>query len=686
MVADGDSILVQGSGYEQPDPYSFDHVFGDKSNQAEIYRKVAEPVVQGVLNGINGTVFCYGQTGSGKTYTMEGTDEDPGLLPRLGTSIFHSATAVLEQVSVCFVEIYMEKVQDLLEPARKVEVRETMNGSVYLANACERVVSSSSELLSCVNDGQKYRSVAATKMNERSSRSHSVFSVSVKTLDNVSGMPLHGALHFVDLAGSESQGRTGAVGQTLEQSKHINQSLLGLGRVIGALGAGQPHVPYRDSKLTRILQDSLGGSARTSLIINISPEAINAFETISSLRFGQGASLVKNAPRVNLVDVSVGDLRKLLSERDAEIARLRAQLGAIRIECTPSPARAAQWIKIGTPQKAKKEPCSELEESECEETVNQCFWPDKAPIQRERSWTWMRCLVVALLTAAAYLTNPGNSEEDFRQFLQEQQMFPMVHGLVEKLGLTKIGLWNVGLAAVGRESSRLFVGAFDLWIELPGVLHFEQVPDLSWSEDHDVDAIALAFFILFVFWQFFPLVMAHHFAASSANLRAGRLWSLATAQLSHARIEQLLVNTLFLYSIGPQTHSALGRHRFFAFFFMCGACATAASLFLWSFLHRGRPAVECLGACGPLSALLSYSLAAGCCSEHARWLGRDWCWAEFALLQLLLGASAGLDMVASLIGGAAGLAVAHWQLLELVPRMVGWKAVEWQVLELVPRG
>merc|ERR1719230_1391601 len=136
-------------------------------------------------------------------------------------------------------------------------------------------------------------------MNERSSRSHSVFSVSVKTCDDVSGLPLRGVLHFVDLAGSESQGRTGAIGQTLEQSKHINQSLLGLGRVIAALGTGQPHVPYRDSKLTRILQDSLGGNARTSLIVNVSPELCNKFETLAALRFGQRAKLVVNAPKVN---------------------------------------------------------------------------------------------------------------------------------------------------------------------------------------------------------------------------------------------------------------------------------------------------------------------------------------------------------------------------------------------------
>merc|ERR1719387_2802454 len=108
----------------------------------------------------------------------------------------------------------MEKLQDLLVPSNKVEIRETMSGSVYLANACERVVSSSADMLSCIKAGQKNRSVASTKMNERSSRSHSVFSVSVKTCDDISGLPLHGVLHFVDLAGSESQGRTGAIGQT----------------------------------------------------------------------------------------------------------------------------------------------------------------------------------------------------------------------------------------------------------------------------------------------------------------------------------------------------------------------------------------------------------------------------------------------------------------------------------------
>merc|ERR1719162_525998 len=384
VTVDGDTVLVHSPGYaeEHLNPYTFDHAFDQQSTHEEIYKKVVEPIVDGVLSGINGTVFCYGQTGSGKTYTMEGVESDPGLLPRLGTSIFEGSHRVPEEVSVCFVEIYMEKLQDLLEPANKVEVRETMSGSVYLANACEFIVSSSSEMLSCVKAGQKNRSVAATRMNEHSSRSHSVFSVSARTVDE-SGLPLHSVLHFVDLAGSESQGRTGAVGQTLEQSRHINQSLLGLGRVIGALGTGQPHVPYRDSKLTRILQDSLGGSARTSLIVNISPEAVNVYETISSLRFGQGASLVKNAPRVNLVDLSVNDLQKLLSERNAEIASLRSRVAAL--EGAPSPPK--MFCSIGTPEKIKSKDWDESEESE-NESRQLFITADHKAVCGAPCWSW----------------------------------------------------------------------------------------------------------------------------------------------------------------------------------------------------------------------------------------------------------------------------------------------------------
>jgi len=668
---DENTVLVQSPGYtqEQLDPFTFDHAFDQQSTQEEIYNTVVEPVVQGVLNGINGTVFCYGQTGSGKTYTMEGTDKDPGLLPRLGSSIFEHPQVALERVSVCFVEIYMEKLQDLLDPTSKVEVRETMSGNVYLANACERVVSTASDILSCVKAGQKNRSVATTKMNERSSRSHSVFSISLKTCDSISGLPLRGVLHFVDLAGSESQGKTGAVGHILEQSKHINQSLLGLGRVIGALGTAQAHVPYRDSKLTRILQDSLGGNARTSLIVNISPEAVNVFETFSSLRFGQGASLVKNAPRVNLVDLSVSDLRKLLGERDEEIARLRARVAAIE---APTPQKKPTQIMIGTPEKRKTKMHHRMHGIQHKAIEGSGCPPVTSRAGQACSWARLIGIVI-LMAIQAYMTNPVSQGDfrkfqgdfyadkgDFRQFLQSQHASGLVHCMLESVGLININVWNIGLASVGQENNRFFLGAFDQWVKLG------EIPAAGCLASRDLIALTLAVAILFMFHMLLPCTTSRHCIATYANIRAGRLWSLILSQLFHQSSGHLLANVFFLFSIGPHAHALLGRHRFFSLFFGGGCCTAVGSLILRHVVHKRHPVALSSGSCGPLFVLLGYLHATGCYSNPDRWLSSDWGWTQFILLQTLIAAPSRLDIVVPLVGGAVGWSTGKWQLLDAI--------------------
>lgn len=657
VIVDEDSILVQASPYalDQPDPFTFDHAFDQNSTQ-DIYEKVVEPVVEGVLSGINGTVFCYGQTGSGKTYTMEGTERDPGLLARLGASIFDSSQIAPEEVSVSFVEIYMEKLQDLLVPSNKVEVRETLNGSVYLANACERVVSSSSALLSCVKAGQKNRSVAATRMNERSSRSHSVFSVSVRTIDSVSGLPLRGVLHFVDLAGSESQGRTGAAGQVLEQSKYINQSLLGFGRVIGALGSGQAHVPYRDSKLTRILQDSLGGTAKTSLIVNVSPEVGNVQETLSSLRFGQGASLVKNAPRVNLVDLSIADLRKLLGEKDAEIAILRSRIVSLEGAPSPSPQKGAKWVSIGTPEKCRLD---FLDESGHEVDAEAAFACSPAENRRFAcAISWTRWLGVFILVAAqAYATNPGAHEGGFRQFLQERRSLGLLHRMLEKLGFIQVGTWDFGVFTLAKESSQVFLGAFSQWFEIGDLGFFQAMGYL--------DVLTLIYWLFFALQLCFPATSARHCVASSENVRAGRLWSVVVAQLWHLSLEQVVLSTLFLRSIGPHAHAALGPAKFFTLFFVGGCCAKVISLIFCRFLQRRFQVAEaCIGACASLLVLFGYIYASEHCCAPISWLGREWDWRHFVLLQITLGATSGSDILANLVAGASGMAAAKTHLLD----------------------
>ncbi len=266
------------------------------SKQSDIFDFGIKETVDDILNGYNGTVFAYGQTGAGKSYTMMGTsiddDEGRGVIPRIVeqifTSILSSPANIEYTVRVSYMEIYMERIRDLLAPANdNLPVHEEKNRGVYVKGLLEIYVSSVAEVYEVMRRGGNARAVAATNMNQESSRSHSIFVITVTQKNVETGSAKSGQLFLVDLAGSEKVGKTGASGQTLEEAKKINKSLSALGMVINALTDGKSsHVPYRDSKLTRILQESLGGNSRTTLIINCSPSSYNDAETLSTLRFG----------------------------------------------------------------------------------------------------------------------------------------------------------------------------------------------------------------------------------------------------------------------------------------------------------------------------------------------------------------------------------------------------------------
>ncbi len=237
--------------------------------------------VDDILNGYNGTVFAYGQTGAGKSYTMMGPDIDneqsKGIIPRIVEQIFASIMAsagnIEYTVRVSYMEIYMERIRDLLAPQNdNLPVHEDRTRGVYVKGLLEIYVASVQEVYEVMRRGGTARAVAATNMNQESSRSHSIFVVTVTQKNVETGSAKSGQLFLVDLAGSEKVGKTGASGQTLEEAKKINKSLSALGMVINSLTDGRStHIPYRDSKLTRILQESLGGNSRTTLIINCSP-------------------------------------------------------------------------------------------------------------------------------------------------------------------------------------------------------------------------------------------------------------------------------------------------------------------------------------------------------------------------------------------------------------------------------
>ncbi|WWC85238.1 uncharacterized protein L201_000100 [Kwoniella dendrophila CBS 6074] len=325
----------------EKDGFTFDRVFDTNTQQHDIFDWGVKGIVEDVMTGFNGTLFCYGQTGSGKTYTMMGADiENPalkGLIPRIVQQIFASilsADSVIEYtVKVSYMEIYMEKIKDLLAPQNdNLSIHEDKARGVHVKNLTDVYVGSESEVYKVMKAGGSNRAVSSTNMNAESSRSHSIFVIGIHQRNTESGSQKSGNLYLVDLAGSEKIGKTGATGQTLEEAKKINKSLSALGMVINALTDGKSsHVPYRDSKLTRILQESLGGNSRTTLIINCSPATYNEAETLSTLRFGMRAKSIKNKARVN-AEMSPAELKALLKKTVAELASVREHASALEEE------------------------------------------------------------------------------------------------------------------------------------------------------------------------------------------------------------------------------------------------------------------------------------------------------------------------------------------------------------------
>ncbi|XP_069007254.1 kinesin-1 heavy chain-like [Embiotoca jacksoni] len=312
-VARGDKYIPKFKGEDcvqiAGKPYYFDHVFQSNTTQVQFYNAVAQKIVKDVLDGYNGTIFAYGQTSSGKTHTMEGNLHDPemmGIIPRIVQDIFNYIYSMDENlefhIKVSYFEIYLDKIKDLLDVSKtNLSVHENKNRVPYVKGCTERFVCSPDEVMDAIDEGKNNRHVAVTNMNEHSSRSHSIFLINIKQENTQTEQKLTGKLYLVDLAGSEKVGKTGAEGTVLDEAKMINKSLSSLGNVISALAEGsKSYVPYRDSKMTRILQDSLGGNCRTTMVICCSPSAFNDAETRTTLLFGQRAKTIKNTVCLNV--------------------------------------------------------------------------------------------------------------------------------------------------------------------------------------------------------------------------------------------------------------------------------------------------------------------------------------------------------------------------------------------------
>ncbi|CAL8069238.1 unnamed protein product [Calicophoron daubneyi] len=308
--------------------YSFDVVLQPNATQTEVYEKSAKSIVTSVLNGYNGTIFAYGQTSSGKTYTMEGRIKDAeykGVIPRIIEDIFYHIEKMDENleflIKVSYFELYMEKIRDLLDITKtNLPIHETKDHVAYVKGVTERFVSCADDVLDVLDEGKMNRHVSVTNMNEHSSRSHSIFRICIQQNNRENGKQLMGSLYLVDLAGSEKVSKSGAEGSTLDEAKNINKSLSTLGNVINSLVEGSTHIPYRDSKLTRILQQSLGGNSKTTIIIAASPAASSDSETKSTLVFGVRAKAIKNQVMPN-AQLTADEWRRLY-ERETDRTKL----------------------------------------------------------------------------------------------------------------------------------------------------------------------------------------------------------------------------------------------------------------------------------------------------------------------------------------------------------------------------
>ncbi|XP_039387902.1 kinesin-like protein KIF3C isoform X2 [Mauremys reevesii] len=313
--------------------FTFDAVYDASSKQADLYDETVRPLIDSVLQGFNGTIFAYGQTGTGKTYTMQGAWTDPekrGIVPNSFEHIFtHISRSQNQQylVRASYLEIYQEEIRDLLakDQSKKLELKENPETGVYIKDLSSFVTKNVKEIEHVMNLGNQTRSVGSTNMNEYSSRSHAIFVITVECSETGLDGEDHirvGKLNLVDLAGSERQSKMGGPGERPKEASKINLSLSALGNVISALVDGKStHIPYRDSKLTRLLQDSLGGNAKTIMVATLGPASHSYEESLSTLRFANRAKNIKNKPRVNEDPKDT-----LLREFQEEIIRLKAQL------------------------------------------------------------------------------------------------------------------------------------------------------------------------------------------------------------------------------------------------------------------------------------------------------------------------------------------------------------------------
>ncbi|MBC2899365.1 hypothetical protein CFC21_112208 [Triticum aestivum] len=326
---DGDIGIINGGTAKKT--FKFDRVYTPKDDQAEVYAD-ASPLVTSVLDGYNVCIFAYGQTGTGKTFTMEGTERNRGVNYRTLEELFKIAEerkdTVTYNISVSVLEVYNEQIRDLLATSpssKKLEIKQAGEGSHHVPGIVEAKVEDINEVWDVLQTGSNSRAVGSNNVNEHSSRSHCMLCIMVRAKNLINGDCTRSKLWLVDLAGSERLAKTDAQGDRLKEAQNINRSLSALGDVISALASRSSHIPYRNSKLTHLLQDSLGGDSKALMFVQISPSDNDASETLSSLNFASRVRGIELGPAKKQVDTAELQKVKQMLERSKQEAKLKEE-------------------------------------------------------------------------------------------------------------------------------------------------------------------------------------------------------------------------------------------------------------------------------------------------------------------------------------------------------------------------
>ena len=338
-------------GRQQHEEYTFDRCYGPDATQSDVF-KDAKRLVQSAVDGFNVCIFAYGQTGSGKTFTLDGPDgataDEGGITPRSFHEIFRLQKRFKGRkkfkVTIYAVELYKNGLLDLLyveedgSKPRPLTIRQNAQGIVHIENVTVKRIESAEEGLACIEQAKERRHTACTNMNERSSRSHLIFSIIIRVSESSSDIMTIGKLTIVDLAGSERAGKTGATGNTLKEASHINKSLLALGDVIQALTTSgeKRHIPYRSHKLTQLMMDSLGGNAKTLMYLCVSPAEYNVQESREALKWAQRVKQV-----VNKSEKSVETKAIRLLQKQLDMLRARNSIAKAATETTKENTKQA---------------------------------------------------------------------------------------------------------------------------------------------------------------------------------------------------------------------------------------------------------------------------------------------------------------------------------------------------------